>query len=64
MSFSPAEIEYLASQPLARLATRKLRNILHGNREVALVVDDLVSFDPFVALERGSPRRDRAVIRR
>jgi pyridoxamine 5'-phosphate oxidase family protein len=31
------------------LATRKFRNILAGHREVALVVDDLVSFDPFVA---------------
>lgn len=30
-------------------ATRKFRNIRAGNRNVALVVDDLVSFDPFVA---------------
>ncbi|MEU6877317.1 PPOX class F420-dependent oxidoreductase [Streptomyces sp. NPDC046712] len=29
--------------------TRKFRNIRAGHREVALVVDDLVSFDPFVA---------------
>lgn len=29
--------------------TRKFRNIAAGNRKVALVVDDLVSFDPFVA---------------
>lgn len=29
--------------------TRKFRNIVAGNRKVALVVDDLVSFDPFVA---------------
>lgn len=82
MSFSPEEIEYLRSQPLARLATvapdgqpdvvpvafefdgtgfwvggsgaavlttRKFRNLAAGNRAVALVVDDLVSFDPFVA---------------
>ena len=82
MSFSPEEIEYLASQPLARLATvasegqpdvvpvafeldgsviwiggsgpsvlatRKIRNIASGNREIALVVDDMVSFDPFIA---------------
>lgn len=82
MSFSPEEIEYLASQPLARLATvapdgqpdvvpvafeldgsaiwiggsgasvlttRKIRNIESGNRDVALVVDDMVSFDPFIA---------------
>lgn len=30
-------------------ATRKFRNIAAGNHKVALVVDDLVSFDPFVA---------------
>lgn len=30
-------------------ATRKVRNICAGNDLVALVVDDLVSFDPFVA---------------
>ena len=33
----------------AVLATRKFRNVLAGNREVALVVDDMVSFDPFIA---------------
>lgn len=82
MSFTSEEIEYLQSQPLARLATRaaggqpdvmpvnfefdgshfwvggsgesvlatrKFRNVSGGNTEVALVVDDLVSFDPFVA---------------
>jgi pyridoxamine 5'-phosphate oxidase family protein len=82
VSFTPQEIAYLASQPLARLATvapdgrpdvvpvafefdgsgfwvggsgasvlttRKMRNILAGHDEVALVVDDMVSFDPFVA---------------
>jgi pyridoxamine 5'-phosphate oxidase family protein len=82
MSFSPDEIAYLTSQPLARLATvapdgrpdvvpvafeldgsafwvggpgasvlatRKFRNVVDGHREVALVVDDMVSFDPFVA---------------
>jgi pyridoxamine 5'-phosphate oxidase family protein len=31
------------------VATRKFRNIRAGNRNVALVVDDLVSFDPFIA---------------
>ena len=31
------------------LATRKFRNVMAGNEEVALVVDDLVSFDPFIA---------------
>lgn len=30
-------------------ATRKVRNIVDGNDLVALVVDDLVSFDPFIA---------------
>jgi pyridoxamine 5'-phosphate oxidase family protein len=82
MSFTAAEADYLASQPLARfstvdeggqpdvvpvafeldgtdiwiggsgetfLATRKVRNITGGRRRVALVVDDMVSFDPFVA---------------
>lgn len=82
MSFSPEEIEYLASQPLARLATvatdgqpdvvpvalefdgsafwvggtgesalstRKFRNVTAGNENIALVVDDLVSVDPFIA---------------
>lgn len=29
--------------------TRKVRNIISGRRQVALVIDDLVSFDPFVA---------------
>jgi pyridoxamine 5'-phosphate oxidase family protein len=31
------------------LLTRKFRNIETGSRQVAMVVDDLVSFDPFVA---------------
>lgn len=31
------------------LGTRKFRNVLAGNRLVALVIDDLVSFDPFIA---------------
>jgi pyridoxamine 5'-phosphate oxidase family protein len=31
------------------LATRKFRNVLAGNHEVALVVDDMISFDPFIA---------------
>ncbi|GAB7036222.1 MULTISPECIES: PPOX class F420-dependent oxidoreductase [Catenuloplanes] len=31
------------------LRTRKIRNVRAGNRRVALVVDDMVSFDPFVA---------------
>ena len=30
------------------LDTRKFRNVRAGNRKVALVVDDMVSFDPFV----------------
>lgn len=29
--------------------TRKFRNVEAGNEKVALVVDDLVSFDPFIA---------------
>ncbi|MBB4906302.1 PPOX class F420-dependent oxidoreductase [Actinophytocola algeriensis] len=79
--FSPDELAYLRSQPLARLATlnphaqpdvvpvafeadetgfwvgggatvvttRKIRNIAAGRSKVALVVDDLISLDPFVA---------------
>ena len=31
------------------LATRKFHNLRDGNDKVALVVDDLVSFDPFIA---------------
>jgi pyridoxamine 5'-phosphate oxidase family protein len=31
------------------LTTRKVRNVVGGNDEVALVIDDLPSFDPFVA---------------
>jgi pyridoxamine 5'-phosphate oxidase family protein len=33
----------------AELATRKFRNVAAGNDRVALVFDDLVSLDPFVA---------------
>jgi pyridoxamine 5'-phosphate oxidase family protein len=33
----------------AVLRTRKIRNITAGHRQVALVVDDLPSLDPFVA---------------
>ena len=29
--------------------TRKFRNVMSGNAQVALVVDDMISFDPFVA---------------
>jgi pyridoxamine 5'-phosphate oxidase family protein len=79
--FTDAEIDYLNSQPLARLSTlndgdqpdvvpvafefdghgfwiggqatvvhtRKIRNIAAGRRRVAIVVDDLVSLEPFVA---------------
>ena len=82
MNFTPSEVDYLASQPLARLSTidddeqpdvvpvafelgdaviwvggsgdsflstRKVRNIMAGRRKVALVVDDMVSFAPFIA---------------
>jgi pyridoxamine 5'-phosphate oxidase family protein len=31
------------------LATRKFRHVTAGNRKVALVVDDMVSYQPFVA---------------
>jgi len=82
VAFTPAEVGYLTSQPLARLttvapggqpdvvpvafefdgnafwvggdgesvlSTRKVRNVVDGNRQVALVIDDMVSFDPFIA---------------
>jgi pyridoxamine 5'-phosphate oxidase family protein len=82
MAFSDAEVAYLRSQPVARLATvnadggpdvvpvafevddsaiwvggvgaqvldtRKLRNIRAGRVKVSLVVDDLVSIEPFIA---------------
>lgn len=82
MAFTTEELDYLRSQPLARvatrsadgqpdvvpvafefdgehfwiggsgpsvLATRKIRNVVAGSREVALVIDDMVSFDPFIA---------------
>jgi pyridoxamine 5'-phosphate oxidase family protein len=78
MSFSAEEIDYLRSQPLARIATvsaegqpdvapvgfefdgtyvymggidpgktRKFRNVRGGNTKVAIVIDDLVSADPW-----------------
>lgn len=78
MSFTDAEISYLRSQRLARIATvspdgqpdvapvgyefdgtylyvggldpaktRKFRNVQAGNDKVALVIDDLVSVDPW-----------------
>jgi pyridoxamine 5'-phosphate oxidase family protein len=31
------------------LATRKFRHVLAGNQKVGLVVDELISFDPFIA---------------
>ncbi|GAA1596000.1 hypothetical protein GCM10009789_57430 [Kribbella sancticallisti] len=82
MGFTAEELEYLRSQPLARLATvgadgqpdvvpvafefdgavfwvggggpsvagtRKFRNLAAGNHQVAIVIDDLVSLEPFIA---------------
>ncbi len=31
------------------LQTRKFRNVMAGHDQVALVIDDMVSFDPFIA---------------
>lgn len=31
------------------VGTRKFRNVRAGNHKVTLVIDDLVSFDPFIA---------------
>jgi pyridoxamine 5'-phosphate oxidase family protein len=82
LAFTDAEVAYLRSQPVARLATvnadgqpdvvpvafeidesviwvggvgaqvlntRKFRNIGGGRTKVSLVVDDLVSMEPFIA---------------
>ncbi len=82
MTFTRQELNYIASQPVARLATvaadgqpdvvpaaveldgtslwvggggasfltsRKVRNVAAGYRQVALVFDDVVSIDPFIA---------------
>lgn len=82
MTFTSEELSYLASQPIARMATvapdsqpdvvpvafefdgaafwvggsgesvlstRKVRNVVNGSTAVALVIDDMVSFDPFIA---------------
>jgi pyridoxamine 5'-phosphate oxidase family protein len=82
MGFTSEELEYIRSQPLARLATvgeggqpdvvpvafefdgavfwiggvgpsvagtRKFRNIEAGNEQVAIVIDDLISLEPFIA---------------
>lgn len=97
MSFTEEEIDYLRSQPLARVATvgadgqpdvvpvafefdgaffwvggsgatvldtRKFRNIHEGNHQIALVIDDFVSFDPFIVRGiRVYGRADRPVER-
>jgi pyridoxamine 5'-phosphate oxidase family protein len=82
MAFTDEELDYLRSQPLARLATvasngqpdvtpvalevegttlwvcgageavlrtRKIRNLIAGHRQIAIVVDDLPSLEPFIA---------------
>jgi pyridoxamine 5'-phosphate oxidase family protein len=81
MAFTSEEINYLRSQPLARIATRspegqpdvvpvafefdgeffwiggsgasvlstrKVRNVVAGSSDVAMVIDDMVSFEPFI----------------
>jgi pyridoxamine 5'-phosphate oxidase family protein len=81
MAFTSEEIDYLRSQPLARVATRspegqpdvvpvafefdgeffwiggsgasvlstrKVRNVVAGSSDVAMVIDDMVSFEPFI----------------
>jgi pyridoxamine 5'-phosphate oxidase family protein len=40
---------WVGGSGLSVLDTRKARNIQSGNNKVALVVDDLVSFEPFIA---------------
>ena len=81
MAFNDAELAFMRSQPLARIATiestgqpdvvpvafefdgsfiwvgggatvigtRKFRNVRTGSQKVALVIDDMVSFDPYIA---------------
>jgi pyridoxamine 5'-phosphate oxidase family protein len=39
---------WVGGSGLTVLDTRKVRNVLAGHRKVALVVDDVMSFDPFI----------------
>ncbi len=61
MSFTQAEIDYLATRTLARLATVGADgqpDVVADRTRVALVIDDLVSIDPFIA--RGVRVSDEA----
>jgi pyridoxamine 5'-phosphate oxidase family protein len=40
---------WIGGSGLTVTQTRKFRNVRAGNHRIALVVDDMVSFDPFVA---------------
>ena len=42
-------VSWIGGPGASVLATRKMRNIVAGNRAVCLVVDDLVSMEPFIA---------------
>jgi pyridoxamine 5'-phosphate oxidase family protein len=43
------EYFWVGGSGAAVLSTRKFRNVAAGNDKVAMVVDDLVSLDPFIA---------------
>jgi pyridoxamine 5'-phosphate oxidase family protein len=43
------EVFWLGGSGASVLETRKVRNIRSGQRKVALVIDDLVSLNPFIA---------------
>ena len=43
------ECFWVGGSGAAVLSTRKFRNVVAGNDNVAMVVDDLVSLDPFIA---------------
>lgn len=43
------EFFWIGGSGASVLSTRKVRNVVAGGHEVAMVVDDMVSFDPFIA---------------
>lgn len=57
MALTEPERDYLTTQPLGRLATRRSHGVA-DNGEVAPVIDDLVSRDPWTV--RGVEIRGRA----
>jgi pyridoxamine 5'-phosphate oxidase family protein len=43
------EFFWIGGSGASVLSTRKVRNVVAGGHEVAMVIDDMVSFDPFIA---------------